>query len=122
MASTLAKDREATSQEISTVSSPDTCDDDDESEKPKESKANMHFNEQGDLVADDDNERSTSFQQELDIFSARTRQATSGACQNDGQARGSARNHSKTRSGTPRQLEIQTRLLFEDAGHMQLDA
>ncbi|KAG6139053.1 hypothetical protein E4U38_008481 [Claviceps purpurea] len=42
------------------------CDDDDESEKPKESKANMHFNEQGDLVADDGNERSTSFQQELD--------------------------------------------------------
>ncbi|KAG6311027.1 hypothetical protein E4U44_004747 [Claviceps purpurea] len=39
---------------------------DHEGEKPKESKANMHFNEQGDLVADDGNERSTSFQQELD--------------------------------------------------------
>ncbi|KAG6241999.1 hypothetical protein E4U25_005016 [Claviceps purpurea] len=51
------------------VSSPDTCvmtTMDHESEKPKESKANMHFNEQGDLVADDGNERSTSFQQELD--------------------------------------------------------
>ncbi|KAG6286343.1 hypothetical protein E4U09_006772 [Claviceps aff. purpurea] len=41
-------------------------DDDDESEKPKESKAKMHFNEQGDLVTDDGDERSTSFQQELD--------------------------------------------------------
>ncbi|KAG6241676.1 hypothetical protein E4U25_005758 [Claviceps purpurea] len=49
------------------------CDDDDdesekEGEKPKESEPNMHFNEQGDLVTDDGNERSASFlfQQQLE--------------------------------------------------------
>ncbi|KAG6293517.1 hypothetical protein E4U09_002980 [Claviceps aff. purpurea] len=65
-ASTLAKDREARSQKISTVSLPGTYDDDGEIEKPKEPKTDMHFDEQGDLVTDDGNELSASFQQQFE--------------------------------------------------------
>ncbi|KAG5950981.1 hypothetical protein E4U58_001346 [Claviceps cyperi] len=45
------------------------CDDDDDDggiETPKGSKADMHFNEQGDLVVDDGNERSATFYQKFE--------------------------------------------------------
>ncbi|KAG6151030.1 hypothetical protein E4U51_000818, partial [Claviceps purpurea] len=40
-------------------------------EEPQESKSNLHFNEQGDLVTDDGNERKTSFQQDLESQQAK---------------------------------------------------
>ncbi|KAG6194802.1 hypothetical protein E4U24_003123 [Claviceps purpurea] len=41
------------------------CDDDGDIEQPKGSKADLHFNEQGDLVTDDGNDRPESLQQQF---------------------------------------------------------
>ncbi|KAG6065199.1 hypothetical protein E4U32_007683 [Claviceps aff. humidiphila group G2b] len=52
------------------------CDDDDDDESEKQSKSNMHFNEQGDLVTEDGNERQTSSQQDLERQQAKLAEVT----------------------------------------------